>query len=81
MQGESKQSNPSRQQKKKYKSLGHAKKACLGKIQHRSMLAAQYIFDRMYGNGSHLLEIYKCSYCKTFHIGHNKAKEAEFKRK
>jgi hypothetical protein len=61
-----------RQSKKKRFSLRHAKSACYGKIPHKSMLAAQYILDRMSGKRSHLLEIYKCQFCKTFHIGHNR---------
>lgn len=55
-----------------------AKSACVtGKIKHTSISSAQYVFDRMGGNKdkkSHLLEIYKCQFCKMFHIGHNKAK-------
>lgn len=61
----------SRRDKKRY-NKERAKSACYGKIQHRSMLAAQYILDRMNGKRSHLLEIYKCPYCKSFHIGHNR---------
>jgi hypothetical protein len=57
--------------KKKKSSLEYAKSSCYGKIQHKSMLSAQYILDRMNGRRSHLLEIYKCQFCKTFHIGHN----------
>lgn len=60
--------------KKSRNNLGMAKKSCLGKVQHKSMLAAQYILDRMGGKDSHLLEIYKCTFCKCFHIGHNKPK-------
>lgn len=73
-------------QKKKRKGRNNkerAKSSCHGKIQHRSMLAAQYILDRMCvrGKKSHLLEIYKCPFCNTLHIGHNIHKDEEFKRK
>jgi hypothetical protein len=58
-----------------------AKSACYGKLKHRSMLAAQYILDRMSGRKSHLLEIYKCSFCNAFHIGHNRLLEVKNKTK
>jgi hypothetical protein len=56
-----------------------AKRACYGKIQHKSMLAAEHILNRMNGKNSHLLEIYKCPFCKFFHIGHNSLKEENSK--
>lgn len=60
-----------------------AKSACLGKIKHKSMLAAEYTLDRMRLNvkDNHLLEVYKCEFCKFYHIGHNyKNKNAEDKK-
>ena len=68
-----------KKKKKKFHNSQHAKNACYGKIQHRSMLAAQYILNRMNGKNSHLLEIYKCPFCKTFHIGHNRLLEQKNK--
>jgi rubrerythrin len=70
----------SRRDKKRH-NKERAKSACYGKIQHRSMLAAQYILDRMNGRKSHLLEIYKCPFCNTFHIGHNRLLEVNNKSK
>jgi hypothetical protein len=58
-----------------------AEKSCMGKVPHKSMLAAEYIFDRMSGKNSHLLEIYKCSFCEYYHIGHNKLKDGSAKNK
>lgn len=57
------------------KQLELAKKSCFGKIQHKSLLSAKHIFDKMNGRDSHLLEIYECSFCGFFHIGHNRKKE------
>lgn len=64
---------PQKERRGKY-NLGFAKKACLGKIKHKSMLSAEYILNRMGGKNVHLLEIYKCVVCNFFHIGHNKPK-------
>jgi len=60
--------------------LLQAKNACLGKIQHKSMLAAEYVLSRMSGKDSHLLEIYRCRFCKFYHIGHNKPKAPAIKK-
>lgn len=59
----------------------YIEKSCLGKVQHKSFLAAEYILDRMNGKNSHLLEIYKCSFCEYYHIGHNNPKNASTKSK
>lgn len=59
-------------QEKKASNYGHAKSACLGKVQHKSMLGAEYTLQRMNGRDSHLLEVYKCHFCKFYHIGHNR---------
>lgn len=56
---------------KQQKSLALAKKACLGKVKHKSMLAAEFVLNRMKGPNSHRLEIYKCKFCHWYHIGHN----------
>lgn len=67
--------------KNKKFNLELAKKSCLGKIQHRSRLSAEYVFLRMNGKDSHLLEIYQCVFCKFYHIGHNKIKDENSKSK
>lgn len=54
-----------------------AKRTCYGKIKHKSRLAADYVLSQMSGKDCHLLEIYKCPFCKFFHIGHNKQKDLE----
>jgi len=53
------------------KNLELAKKACFGKIGHGSMLAAQFILDKMGGKDGALLGIYKCQFCDKYHIGHD----------
>ena len=58
--------------RKKNKSLEIAKKMCLGKIKHGSILAAEYVKDKMRGRETHLLKIYKCKFCNGFHIGHDR---------
>lgn len=41
---------------------------CLGKVKHKSFTSAEYVLYLMRNNNE--LEIYKCSFCKDFHIGH-----------
>jgi len=65
--------------------------SCLGKIQHKSRLAAQYVLDTMNAMPRHSLEerdgvglaVYECKYCLNFHIGHDKIERKwnKFKRK
>lgn len=71
---------PDKSSRKSKHSLKFAKKACLGKIKHKSMLSAEYVLNRMYGRDVHLLEIYRCVICKNFHIGHNNLKINESKK-
>lgn len=52
---------------KKSKAL---KSACLGKIAHKTIISAQYVLDAMEIKQGHILHIYKCEFCKNFHIGH-----------
>lgn len=47
-------------------------KTCLGKVKHKSRLAAEYYLDHIHKRGKYNLEIYNCPFCKFFHIGHNK---------
>lgn len=63
------------------KQLELAKKTCFGKIQHKSLLSAKHILDKMNGKDSHLLEIYECPFCDFFHIGHNRIKQNDSKSK
>lgn len=51
-----------------------AMRMCFGKIKHKSFLSAEYTLSQLKGKESHLLEIYNCPFCKTFHIGHNRKK-------
>lgn len=55
--------------------LESMKKACFGKIQHKSMLAAQYYLDNLGHRDKANLNIYKCPYCHFYHLGHNKKKK------
>lgn len=48
------------------------KNECLGKTAHKTMSSAQYALDNMERNHGHDLEIYKCTFCKFYHIGHAK---------
>lgn len=47
------------------------KKGCFGKQQHKTKLAAEYVFDRMNTKHSSILVIYKCKFCNYWHIGHD----------
>ncbi len=60
-------------------SLGLAKRMCLGKIKHKSMLSAEYVFYAMGRRNNNLLEIYKCPLCHYFHIGNNNKKNEDSK--
>ena len=57
---------------KKTSNKGVLRNSCLGKIRHKSLLAAEYTLSKMRGKESHLLEIYPCKFCKSYHIGHNR---------
>ena len=55
------------------------KKGCLGKIQHKSYLAATYYLETMHkktNNTKDPLVVYQCKYCKFYHLGHNKLENA-----
>jgi hypothetical protein len=51
------------------------KKMCLGKQRHESRIAAEYVLCQMQKDQrdkrKHLLGIYKCQFCKAYHIGHD----------
>lgn len=51
------------------------KRGCFGKIQHKSMLSAEYVLSRMKSKKSGILGIYKCTFCDFYHIGHDNKKE------
>lgn len=48
------------------------RKMCLGKIKHKSRLAAQYYIDHIPHRDKSTLNMYDCPFCKGIHIGHNK---------
>jgi len=50
--------------------LDNFKNQCAGKIAHATLSSAEYIMGRMKVGVGEFLEIYKCKYCKKFHIGH-----------
>lgn len=53
------------------KTTGHdIKKGCLGKVKHKSLLAAEYVLDEMRDRA--VMNIYKCRFCHHYHIGHDK---------
>ncbi len=45
------------------------KKGCFGKIAHKTITAAQYYLDK-YTASAHFI-IYRCKYCKWYHLGHD----------
>ena len=49
------------------------KKMCLGKDKLKSLLSAQYIFDsfKSHRHKTATLTIYKCPFCKFYHIGND----------
>ena len=61
------------------------KSACLGKVKHKTMLAAEASLDDMYKDASvkdwHNLEIYRCLFCKDLHIGHKLTTKNKSKKK
>lgn len=52
------------------------KKMCLGKIKHRSKLAADFELESLFKAkrtpDKAELEVYECHFCKHYHIGHSK---------
>lgn len=49
------------------------KSTCLGKVKHKSMLAAQEVLDIMEikrGRKGEEINIYTCQFCGDLHIGH-----------
>ena len=51
------------------KSLSNFKNKCAGKIAHATFTSAEYVLNRMKTVEGEILEIYKCKFCKKFHIG------------
>ena len=43
--------------------------ACRGKMQHKTLLSAQYYLEELQKNTDKKVEIYKCRVCKFYHIG------------
>ena len=57
-------------------------KGCLGKIGHKSRLAAEYAMESFTGKRSAIMEVYECKFCGCYHIGHNKKHElAKFNKR
>lgn len=46
------------------------KSQCLGKVAHKYLTCAEYALDHMVAKDRGNLEIYKCRFCKKYHIGH-----------
>ncbi len=65
---------------KNYKIDTIEKKGCFGKDKYKSKLAAEYVFDNFKGRANAILEIYKCTFCNNYHIGHNKKHELASKQ-
>jgi hypothetical protein len=51
--------------------LKHAK-CCAGKVRHRSVGAAEAHLRALAKIDSRSLEVYHCTFCKQWHVGHNK---------
>lgn len=53
------------------------RKGCLGKAQHKSVLAAQNALEQLkkYSRTPEHLNFYKCDFCKNFHVGNKKNKK------
>lgn len=45
------------------------KKSCDGKVKHKSMLSAEFILNQMKPDPK--LNIYKCIFCQSYHIGNS----------
>jgi hypothetical protein len=45
-------------------------RSCEGKQQHGSRAAARTHIHALIAKGAGLLNVYKCRYCKTWHVGH-----------
>ena len=61
--------------------LQEFKNSCAGKIAHDTVTSVQYVLDRMKTSVGEILEIYKCQFCKKFHIGHKKGTSYKVKPK
>lgn len=53
--------------------INKIRRSCLGKVKHTSFTSADYALYSM--KNWNVLEIYKCNFCKKFHIGHIKTKK------
>lgn len=47
-------------------------KGCLGKVPHKSELAAKYALEAMPAKQRNILNYYKCRHCNFWHIGRTK---------
>ena len=47
-------------------------KSCDGKVRHKSRTAAEYVLSgmKLSNDKNRPLEIYYCTFCKNYHIGH-----------
>jgi hypothetical protein len=52
---------------------------CLGKVKHKSLLGANYVREQM--RECHLMDVYKCKFCKNYHIGHAQIRNKKKKHK
>lgn len=57
------------------------KNKCAGKVGHVTLTSAQYVLNRMKTVGGEILEIYKCKFCKKYHIGHKPGTKKKFPKK
>lgn len=63
----------------KKKITSQEKAECLGKIKHKTLSIAEMVLANMNISHDHILEIYPCSFCKTYHIGHKKGSHNRLK--
>ena len=57
------------------------KNQCAGKTPYATLAIAEYVLSNGKFGVGEILEIYKCRFCKKFHIGHKIGTKKSIKRK
>ena len=62
--------------------LNNFKNKCAGKLPYATISIAEFALDNMTNVGvGEILEIYKCTFCNKYHIGHKAGTKKSIKRK
>lgn len=53
----------------------HYLNQCRGKMKWSNLLSAKRAANRMYLDWGETFDVYKCFYCRRFHVGHRKVND------